>query len=1157
MDMRRVALDDKYALAQGSVFLSGTQALVRLPVVQRRRDIAAGLNTGGFISGYRGSPLGAYDQALDRARRILAEHDIVFRHGVNEDLAATMVWGSQQLNLFPKAKKDGVFGIWYGKGPGVDRSGDVFRHANAAGTSKFGGVLAVAGDDHGAKSSTLPHQTDHTFYGLMMPILYPSSVHEYVEYGLLGIAMSRYSGCWVAFKVLSETIEVTASVSLEGEQRQIALPDASEFEMPPGGVNIRILDDWKDQDFLLQRYKVFAALAFAKKNHINRIIWDSPKPRFGIITSGKSYEDVRQALEEIGITQEIAASIGLRLYKVGMPWPLEPDGVRQFSEGLEEVLVVEEKRELIENQIKQQLFNWRADVRPLVVGKVDEKGDWLLHPENDLSVGEIAHVIAARLARFYDSERVRERLAYYTAREAAQKAFAPAIVRKPYFCSGCPHNTSTKAPAGSRALAGIGCHIMATWMDRNTMTFTQMGGEGTPWCGQAPFTEERHVFANLGDGTYYHSGLLAIRQSVAAGVNITYKILFNDAIAMTGGQEFDGPLSVPMIARQVAAEGVSRIVVVTDEPEKYPSRDLPSGIAIHHRDELDTVQQRLRDEPGVTILIYDQTCAAEKRRRRKRGTFPDPQKRVFINDLVCEGCGDCSVQSNCVSVEPLETEFGRKRTINQSTCNKDYSCLKGFCPSFVTVYGGELKKTEVAGFDDLLRELPAPALPPLVEPFNIFITGIGGTGVVTIGALIGMAAHLEGKAVSVLDMAGLAQKGGAVFSYVRIGTPGNDLHAPKISTGDADALIACDAVVAASPAGVDIISRDRTAAVINTHRTPVADFVLHKNIDFRDDAVRDILSKRSREDARAFIDATALATALFGDSIATNMFMLGYAYQQGLVPVSAQAIERAIELNGVAVETNLRTFRSGRLAAHDETAIRKLASSTLPAGAPLAQTLDEVIERRVRFLTEYQNRAYGARYRRLVERVRAAEARAVPGSTGLTAAAARGYFKLLAYKDEYEVARLYATGGYIDSIKAQFTGAVRLEFNLAPPVLSRLDPATGRPKKRRFGAWMLTAFKTLAKFKGLRGTPFDPFGHTAERKLERALIAEYEADLETIITALGRQNHSQAVELARLPEDIRGFGPVKAAAVEKARARRRALMAAFVPEAAPPQRNAA
>ncbi|RIK95074.1 MAG: indolepyruvate ferredoxin oxidoreductase family protein [Proteobacteria bacterium] len=1157
MDMRQVTLDDKYTLSAGSIYLSGTQALVRLPIVQRRRDMAAGLHTGGFISGYRGSPLGAYDQALDRARHILTEHDIVFRHGVNEDLAATMVWGSQQLNLFPKAKKDGVFGIWYGKGPGVDRSGDVFRHANAAGTSRYGGVLAIAGDDHGAKSSTLPHQTDHTFYGLMMPILYPSSVHEYVEYGLLGFAMSRYSGCWVAFKVLSETIEVTASVSLEGERRAILLPGDDEFDMPPGGVNIRILDDWKDQDFLLQRYKLFAALAFAKKNHINRIIWDSPNPRFGIITSGKSYEDVRQALEEIGITAEIAARIGLRLYKVGMPWPLEPDGVRHFSEGLEEVLVVEEKRELIENQIKQQLFNWRADVRPLVVGKVDEKGDWLLHPENDLSVGEIAHVIAARLSRFYDSERVRERLAYYSAREAAQKTFAPAIIRKPYFCSGCPHNTSTKVPEGSRALAGIGCHIMATWMDRNTMTFTQMGGEGTPWCGQAPFTEERHVFANLGDGTYYHSGLLAIRQSVAAGVNITYKILFNDAIAMTGGQEFDGPLSVPLIARQVAAEGVKRIVVVTDEPAKYDHSGLPSGITVHHRDDLDTLQRQLREEHGVTILIYDQTCAAEKRRRRKRGSYPDPNKRVFINELVCEGCGDCSVQSNCVSVEPLETEFGRKRIINQSTCNKDYSCLKGFCPSFVTVYGGELKKTEVTGFDDLLRNLPAPALPSLDEPFNIFITGIGGTGVVTIGALIGMAAHLEGKAVSVLDMAGLAQKGGAVFSYVRLGAPGSDLHAPKISTGDADALIACDAVVAASPAGVDIISKERTAAVINAHRAPVADFVLHKDIDFRDTAVRDILIQRCRADSCAFIDATLIATALFGDSIATNMFMLGHAYQRGLAPVSADAIERAIELNGVAIEMNIRAFRSGRLAAHDEAAIAKLAASALPAAAPPAHTLDEIIARRAQYLTAYQNRAYAERYQERVERVRAAEARAVPDSSELTEAVARGYFKLLAYKDEYEVARLYAKSGFIDRIKAQFAGDVRLEFNLAPPLLSRPDPASGRPKKRRFGSWMLVAFKTLSKFKGLRGTPCDPFGYAADRKLERALIADYEADVEMIIAALDRQTHGQAVELARLAEDIRGFGPVKAAAAEKARARRQTLRDAFALGSTPPQRNAA
>lgn len=1139
-----VSLDDKYLLSEGTAFMSGTQALVRLPLVQRRRDMAAGLNTAGFISGYRGSPLGGYDQALMRARGLLGQHDITFQPGVNEDLAATAVWGSQQVNLFPGARHDGVFGIWYGKGPGVDRSGDVLRHANAAGTSRHGGVLAIAGDDHGCKSSTLPHQTDHTFYGVMMPILYPSSLHEFVEYGLLGIAMSRFSGCWVAYKVLAETVEVSASVSLAGEQREILIPDASEFEMPPEGVNIRVVENWKDHDYLLQRYKLFAAIAFAKKNRINRVIWDSPRPRFGIITSGKSYEDVRQALGELGITEAVAREIGLRLYKIGMPWPIEPDGVRQFSEGLEEVLVVEEKRELIENQIKQQLFNWRADVRPLVVGKVDEKGDWLLHPENDLTVAEIAHVLASRLSRFVDNDHIRAKLAFYAKRAAEQRAYKPELVRKPYFCSGCPHNTSTRVPDGSRAMAGIGCHIMATWMDRSTSTYTHMGGEGVPWVGQAPFTEERHIFANLGDGTYFHSGLLAIRQAVAAGVNITYKILFNHAVAMTGGQPFDGPLSVPQIARQAMAEGVRKVVVVTDEPDKYPAdANFPEGTAIHHRDALDGVQKDLREVPGTTVIIYDQTCAAEKRRRRKRGSFPDPAKRVIINEAVCEGCGDCSVQSNCVSVEPVETEFGRKRRINQSACNKDFSCLKGFCPSFVTVHGGKLRKAEATDLGALAASLPEPALPPLDDAYNILVTGIGGTGVVTIGALLGMAAHLENKAVSVLDMAGLAQKGGAVYGHLRIGSGDKPLHTPKITTGAADLVLACDPVVAASPEGVEVLSPERSAGVINAHQAPVAGFVRDRDFDFREEKIRRSLQARLRPDATHFVDGTQLATAIIGDAIATNLFMLGYAWQKGHVPLGQEAITQAITLNGGPVDANLQSFAAGRVAAHDPDAVRDLLPKA--AAEPLSETLDQVIARRVAFLTDYQDAAYAVRYREMVERVRAAEQRIAPGEGRLAEAVARNLFKLMAYKDEYEVARLYTSGAFQEALERQFEGDYRIEFNLAPPLLARMDPLTGRPRKMRFGPWMLKLFRVLAGMRKLRGTVFDIFGYHPERRMERALLSHYEELLEMILGALSGDNHAAAVELARLPDEIRGFGPVKAASVERAEARRDELLARF------------
>lgn len=1148
MQLVNVSLSDKYELETGTAFMTGTQALVRIPLVQIRRDRAAGLNTAGFISGYRGSPLGTYDQALMAAKPTLDDHNIKFVPGVNEELAATAVWGSQQINLYEGAKHDGVFGIWYGKGPGVDRSGDVFRHANAAGTSPLGGVLAIAGDDHGAKSSTLPHQSDHSFYATMLPMLYPASIHEFVEYGLLGIAMSRYSGCWVAFKAIAETTEASATISLEGERREIIMPTHEEFEMPPGGVHIRLSDEWHELDWRLQRYKLFAALAFCRKNRLDRIIYDSPKPRFGIITSGKSYEDVRQALNDLGITKEVAAQIGLRLYKVAMPWPLEPEGARHFAEGLEEVLVVEEKRELIENQFKQQLFNWRADVRPLVVGKHDEQGQWLLPPENDLSVSLIAHVIAQRIARFYKNDRITERLAFYAEQAAKIAKFAPPLMRTPYFCSGCPHNISTKVPEGSVAMAGIGCHIMSMWMDRKTETFTQMGGEGTPWIGQAPFTTRNHIYVNLGDGTYFHSGLLAIRASVAAGVNITYKLLYNDAVAMTGGQHVDGTLTVPMLARQLEAEGVARIYILTEDMDRYPTRaGIPEGVPILHRDHFDRVQKELREIPGCTILIYDQTCAAEKRRRRKRGTFPDPDKRIFINDAVCEGCGDCSVQSNCVSVEPLETEFGRKRMINQSSCNKDYSCVKGFCPSFVTVYGAKPRKSRAKGLEDRLANIPLPAVPALDKHYNIMITGIGGTGVLTIGALLGMAAHIEGKGAMIMDMAGLAQKGGAVLSHVRLGPEIDTLRSPRITTGGADLLLACDNVVAASKEVVNTMNRDRTSAVVNSHRAPVAGFVLNTNIDFQDSALRHVLGDNLNEKNIHFVEATELATALLGDSIATNIFMLGYAFQKGLIPLRHEAIEKAIDLNGVSVKANLLTFAYGRLAAHDaeavEAAIRPVLQIAEPE--PLAQTLAEVIERRAHFLTRYQNAAYAARYTRMVDAVQAAENSKIPGSTALTEAVARWYFKLMAYKDEYEVARLFTNGDFTRKLNAQFEGDFKIGLNMAPPIFSKPDPRTGRPQKREFGPWMLKLMKVLAGLKGLRGTAFDIFGYSAERRMERALVADYENILREILSGLAAGNLDLAIQLASLPDEIRGYGPVKNENAAKVAHRKADLLARF------------
>ncbi|MCL4801389.1 MAG: indolepyruvate ferredoxin oxidoreductase family protein [Burkholderiales bacterium] len=1159
-----VTLDDKYRLERGRVYLTGIQALVRLAMLQRERDARAGLNTAGFVSGYRGSPLGGLDQALAAAGKHLEQHHIVFRPGVNEDLAATAIWGTQQVNLFAGAKYDGVFGMWYGKGPGVDRCGDVFRHANAAGTSRHGGVLALAGDDHAAKSSTLPHQTDHVFKAVMMPLLYPASVQDYLDLGVHGFAMSRYSGCWVGFKCVTDVVESSASVYVDPDRVRVELPTG--VVLPPDGLNIRWPDPFLVQEERLLHHKLYAALAYCRANGLNRVVIDSPRPRLGIITSGKAYMDVRQALEDLGIDERLAAEIGIRLYKCGMIWPLESEGVRRFAQGLEEILVVEEKRQFLEYQLKEELYNFREDVRPRVIGKFDEKGEWalphgewLLPAASELSPAVIARAIASRIARFYTSDRIKARLAFLEAKEQALARPRVTTQRIPYFCSGCPHNTSTRVPEGSRATAGIGCHFMAVWMDRNTATFSHMGGEGVAWIGQAPFTETSHIFANLGDGTYYHSGILAIRAAVAAKVPITYKILYNDAVAMTGGQKVDGPLSVPDIVRQVAAEGVERIVVVTDQPEKYRGVALAPAVPVRHRDELDRVQRELREFPGVSVLVYDQTCAAEKRRRRKRGTFPDPAMRAFINELVCEGCGDCGVKSNCVAVEPLETEFGRKRVINQSACNKDFSCVKGFCPSFVTLEGAQPRRGKaLAGGADDWPALPEPQLPATERPYGVLVTGVGGTGVVTIGALLGMAAHLEGKGVTVLDMTGLAQKNGAVMSHVRFGNRPEDIHAVRIAAGEADLVLGCDMVVAASPEALAKMQAGRTRLVINSAAVPTADFTRNPDWTFPGGDMQAELTAAVGGGSADFVDATRLATALMGDAIATNLFMLGYAWQKGLVPVSAAAIERAIELNGVAVDANRKSFQWGRRAAHDAAAVAKVATpaEVVPLSQRLSRGIDEVIARRVEFLTDYQDAAYAERYRKLVDRVRQAEADRI-GGTKLAEAVARCYFKLLAYKDEYEVARLYTRPEFRQRLEAAFEGDYRLRFHLAPPLLARPDPVTGEPRKRAYGPWVIGVFEVLARLKWLRGTAFDLFGYGAERRRERQLVAEYERTVETLLAHLNRDTHATAVAIASLPEEIRGFGPVKARHLERTKAKEAELLARLEAAAAAPKRVAA
>ncbi|WP_019644735.1 indolepyruvate ferredoxin oxidoreductase family protein [Novispirillum itersonii] len=1144
-----VTLEDKFTLSSGRIYLSGIQALARLPLMQRDHDLANGLNTAGFVSGYRGSPIGGLDQTLWKAKKHLKSHHIEFQPGINEDLAATAVWGTQQVNLFKGAKYDGVFAYWYGKGPGVDRSCDVLRHGNMAGTSKHGGVVLFSGDDHAAKSSTVAYQTDYAYMDLQIPVLHPANVQEVLDYGMLATAMSRYSGCWVALKCLAEVMDSSANVDVDPARHQFVIP--TDFEMPADGLHIRWPDTPLDQELRLMRHKLYAALAFARANKLNKVVIDTPNPRLGIVTTGKSYLDVRQALDDLGIDDEMAARIGIRLYKIGMPWPLERQGVRDFAEGLEEIVVIEEKRAIIENQLKEQLYNWREDVRPRVVGKFDEQGTWTLPSAGELTPARIARVLAERMSRFVTAPSIQQRLDFLEAKERSLEAPKVAAKRIPHFCAGCPHNTSTNVPEGSRAVGGIGCHYMVTWMDRSTATFTQMGGEGVPWVGQAPFTDETHIFANLGDGTYYHSGLLAIRQSVAAKVNITYKILFNDAVAMTGGQPHDGPLTVPQIAQQVLGEGVVKVVVVSDEPNKYPiNYGFPAGIKFYHRDELDAVQKELRDIPGVTVMIYDQTCAAEKRRRRKRGKMVDPDKRVFVNDLVCEGCGDCGVKSNCVAVEPVETEFGRKRAIDQSSCNKDLSCVNGFCPSFVTVEGGKVRKQGGnAGNGADFGALPAPAVPMIgKDPYDIVITGIGGTGVVTISALIGMAAHLEGKGVSALDQAGLAQKNGAVVSHLRIGRTPDDIHAVRVAAGNARLVLGCDSLTAGGYDTLGKMQQGKTHAVINSHRTMTADFTRKPDVKFPAREIEDVIVDAVGRDAAHFIDATRLATGLLGDSLAANLFLVGYAWQKGLLPLSEEALMRAVELNGTAVDFNRQAFLWGRRAAVDVArvdALLKPVSGAVAAHHRLSETVDEMIARRTEFLTAYQDSAYAARYTALISAVRSAEQAAMPGKTTLTEAVAKAWFKLLAYKDEYEVARLYTDGTFETALKKQFEGTLKLTFHLAPPLLGNRDPQTGRLKKSTFGPWVMTAFKVLAKMKGLRGTAFDIFGYTGERKMQRRLIAEYEAMISGLLPSLSAANHAIAVDLAALPMTMRGYGHVLDKNVEEAKHKEAQLLAAF------------
>ena len=1172
--LETVTLDDKYSLDYGHAFMSGVQALVKLPMLQRLRDQLQGKNTAGFISGYRGSPLGGYDQALWKAAPYLKAQNIVFQPGVNEELAATALWGTQQLGFSPQGtnKFDGVFGIWYGKGPGVDRCSDVFKHANMAGTTEFGGVIAVAGDDHISKSSTAAHQSDHIFKACGLPVFFPANVQEILDLGIHAFAMSRFSGVWAGMKTIQEIVESSATAMIDPERVKIIMP--TDFEMPPGGLHIRWPDAALEQEARLFDYKWYAALAYIRANKLNYNVIEGKNDRFGLIASGKAYNDTRQALLDLGLDDATCRQLGIRLHKVGVVWPLEAQLTREFATGLQEILVVEEKRQVIEYQLKEELYNWRDDVRPTVLGKFNEMegGEWstpspsantLLRANADLSPAIIAKAIAKRLKKLgLDGDmrsRIDAQLAILEAKERAMQVQTiqslTSAERQPWFCSGCPHNTSTKVPEGSRAMAGIGCHFMSIWMDRSTIGFTQMGGEGVPWVGQQPFTTDQHIFANLGDGTYFHSGLLAVRQSIAAGVNITYKILYNDAVAMTGGQQVgerpEGH-SVVQIAQSMQAEGAVKIVVVTDEPEKYEGVTLVDGVAVHHRDELDTIQREFREIKGTTVIIYDQTCATEKRRRRKRGSMVDVAKRVVINELVCEGCGDCSVQSNCLSVEPLETEFGRKRTINQSSCNKDFSCVKGFCPSFVTVEGGQLKKSsktanKVAN-PFTLSALPLPVIPKTPNAYGIVVNGVGGTGVITIGQLLGFAAHMEGKGIVTQDAGGLAQKGGATWSHVLIADTQDDIRTTRVGMAGADLIIGCDPIVTANKETVMRMREGRTHVALNSHSTPTAAFV--KNANWQNpaqvcvDGIAEVVGLRGL----GVFNADAAATTLMGDSIYTNPMMLGYAWQKGWIPLQKASLMRAIELNAVAVDNNKTAFEWGCRAAHNWAEVEALLQPTQVIEFVKRESLEDLITKRVDFLTAYQNAAYADKYVGFVNTVLAKERALSSGESvqrfPLTEAVARNLFKLMAYKDEYEVARLHSDGTFEKKISAMFEVDFKLNYHLAPPLLAKKNDK-GELKKQQFGPWMLTSFKLLAKLKALRGTAFDVFGRTAERQMERALIADYTHSMEQVLQRLSADNMGLALDIARIPDGIKGFGHVKEKNLVAARARWDVLMGQF------------
>ncbi|SEB21729.1 indolepyruvate ferredoxin oxidoreductase family protein [Variovorax sp. YR216] len=1161
-------LSDSLWARSGAIFLTGTQALVRILLMQRQRDAARGLNTQGFVSGYRGSPLGMVDQAIWKAGPAFKEAGIRFVPAINEELGATQVLGTQRVESDPERTVDGVFAMWYGKGPGVDRAGDALKHGNAYGSSPHGGVLVVAGDDHGCVSSSMPHQSDHALAAWSMPVMQPANVAEYLEFGLYGYELSRYSGAWVGMAALSEVVESAGTVDLDLIDSRIAtwadadtVRAATGHRAPADGLHYR----WPDLPSLRIESrladKLEAVAAFSRVNSIDRHVIESPQAKVGIVTCGKAHYDLMEVLRRLEVTPESLARVGVRLYKVGLSFPVEQTRMKAFAEGLDEILIVEEKGAIVETQLRDMFYNAPPNARPALVGKHGRDGKPLVSALGELRPSRLIELVAHWLSEHFPGNaelgdhfrHVRD----FTVPELLSND-GDSVKRLPYFCAGCPHNTSTKVPEGSTARAGIGCHFMANWMDRSTAGLIQMGGEGVDWVSHSMFTRTPHVFQNLGDGTYYHSGYLAIRQAVAAKATITYKILFNDAVAMTGGQPVDGVISVDAIARQVESEGVKQVVVVSDEIGKYDAikSRFPAGTEFHDRAELDAVQRRLREIPGVTVLIYEQTCAAEKRRRRKKGEMVDPAKRLFINEAVCEGCGDCSVQSNCVAVLPHETDLGRKRKIDQTSCNKDYSCAKGFCPSFVGVTGGALRKKSgalAAGRDAFLAHvaaLPRPASHTWDAPYDLLVTGVGGTGVVTVGAVIAMAAHLEGKSASVLDFMGFAQKGGAVLSFVRLADTPARLNQVRIDTQQADAILACDFVVGASADALQTVRHGRTRILANTHEIPVAESLRNPDADLKVELLLEKMRFVAGRDQVETFDAQTMAEEFLGDTLASNILATGYAWQRGLIPLSLEALTRAIELNGVAVKANLMAFSLGRLAAGAPQAVEGLRGSG--ANDTVDESLDALIARARAHLTGYQNASWAQRFESRIRSIQQREAAIAGGDRTLpvTRNAARSLLKLMSYKDEYEVARLYSDGSFREKLAEQFEGDVKLEFYMAPPLLSR--PKNGQaPAKIRLGAWMLPAMKWLAHGKRLRGTTFDVFGHTGERRLERTLIGQFEARLDELMAELSAGNQKLAAQIAAVPMTIRGYGHVKLANLALARGREAELMHRFLPERYP------